>query len=55
MSSDRRVAVLQLKLIAAQAEKLAYDIENGKLWERDYEIATGALIRAMRDLPNRLR
>ena len=30
---DKIVAVMALKLIAAKAQKLAYDLENGKLWE----------------------
>ena len=33
MNEDKMVAVMALKLIAAKAQKLAHDLENGKLWE----------------------
>lgn len=32
---DTRLAIMALKLIAAKAERLAYDLENRRLWEGD--------------------
>ena len=32
---DKAVAVMALKLVAAKAEKLAHDLEKGRLWPGD--------------------
>lgn len=41
MSTDKQVAVMALKLIAAKAAKLADDLERGRLWEG--ELAEGVV------------
>jgi hypothetical protein len=48
---NRADAIVTLKAIAAQAEKLAADLTAGRLWEGEYTQAVAQLGRHMRDLP----
>ena len=50
--TDRRRAVVVLKMIAASAEKLASDLDGNRLWEREYGKAVAQIQRAIRDLPS---
>lgn len=34
---DKQRVILALKVIAAKAQQLAHDLENGGLWEHDLE------------------
>lgn len=45
-----RVAIMSLKLIAAKAEKLAYDLEHNKLWEGDLIAGTSEIQAALQDV-----
>ena len=49
---DRQRAILNLKLIAARAEKLAKDLEQGRLWEGEYSEGVAEIGNAFRDLPS---
>jgi hypothetical protein len=49
--ADRSRAVLVLQLIAAQAAKLADDLEHGRLWEGDYSEGVATLSSNVRQLP----
>ncbi len=51
MASNPKDAVPALRLIAAQAAKLADDIERGRLWEREYGEAVSVIRKALNDLP----
>lgn len=42
---SREGALLALKALAANAAKLAYDLEHGKLWEGEYPTAIAQLDR----------
>jgi len=46
---DKLRAVLALKLIAATAEKLARDLEQGRLWDGDLSRGLAEIQRQMRD------
>jgi hypothetical protein len=50
MSADRRETIATLRLIAAQAEKLANDLEGGRLWPGEFDQAAGVIRRAVDDL-----
>ena len=47
MFMSKRANVLNLKVVAALAEKLAMDLENNKLWEGDYEYRLHEIQRAL--------
>ena len=46
-----REAILGLRFIAAAAEKLASDLERGRLWESDYSKKVIELRQAINELP----
>jgi len=48
--SDKRLAVMTLKLIAAKAEKLAFDIEMGRLWGGDLSRGIGEIQTQLNDV-----
>jgi hypothetical protein len=52
VSGDRRLAVVNLRVIAALAEKLANDLEGNRLWEREFGQAMAQIQKAMRDVPS---
>ena len=41
--SDKASALLAIRILAAQAAKLADDLEKGMLWEGDYDEALGQM------------
>ncbi len=45
-----RNTVLSLRIIAGLAEKLANDVEAGKLWEGDFQDRYAEISRQMQDL-----
>lgn len=45
-----RQAILNLRIIAGLAEKLANDAEQGRLWEGDFQQRYGEIARHMEDL-----
>ena len=47
MASNRKMAAAYLKQIAASAETLAYEIENGKLWEGEFSQRIAAIRAAL--------
>jgi hypothetical protein len=47
--SNPKGAVAALRLIAAQAEKLANDVQAGKLWPGEYEDGLATISRALSD------
>lgn len=49
MSSNPTEAVPALRLIAAQATKLANDIEAGKLWPGQFQDAMAVIMQAAQD------
>jgi len=50
--SDRRMAVINLRAVAALAEKLASDLECGRLWEREFSAGMAQIEKAVRDVPS---
>lgn len=50
MNRDKKEALLLLKLIAAEAEKLALDLENNKLWEGDFKSRSSVIVAHSYDL-----
>lgn len=46
---DRQV-VLNLRIIAGLAEKLADDVDRGRLWEGEFQERYGEISRHMKDL-----
>lgn len=44
---DNRLVVLSLRAVAALAEKLADDLENGRLWPGEYSQAMAEIQRNM--------
>lgn len=53
--SQRQTAVLALKSVAAQAAKLADDLENNRLWDREFDVALGEIQRALQSVPAGVR
>lgn len=49
MSTDKTVAVMALKLIAAKAAKLADDLERGRLWEGDLAAGVAEIRKQLAD------
>lgn len=48
--TDEMMIVANLKIIAAQAQVLALELENNKLWPGDLEQKFGVIQRASRDI-----
>ncbi len=48
---NRQAAIVNLRLIAAQAEKLADDLEHNRLWPGEYSQGVTVIENAFRDLP----
>lgn len=48
-SSEKRAALLALRLIAAKADKLADDLEHSRLWEGDLSRGLGEIQVALED------
>lgn len=54
--SNKRVVVIALRLAAAQAEKLANDVENNQLWShRDFDKAISNAQSALTDAARNYR
>lgn len=51
MSFDKRRAAIALRAVAATAEKLADDIETGRLWPGEYEAALAQIGASLRSVP----
>lgn len=47
-----QVAALKLEAIAAMAASLAYDVRNGKLWERERDERVSAIRRELDAIPS---
>jgi hypothetical protein len=52
MTPESRLASVNLRVIAALAEKLALDVEAGRLWEGEFSSAMAQIQKAVRDVPN---
>lgn len=52
---DKRLAIMALKVIAAKAEKLAYDLENGRLWEGDLSRGVAEIQGQLNDVMQKAR
>jgi hypothetical protein len=44
---NKTSALMAIRLLAAQAAKLADDLEKGRLWEGDYDEALGQMQRSL--------
>ena len=53
--SDVRLAIMSLKLIAAKAEKLAYDLERGRLWEGELSQGISEIQKQLTDVMQNTR
>jgi len=51
MSEDRALAAANLRVVAAVADKLAKDLEAGRLWEGEFSAALGQIETALRHMP----
>ena len=51
--SDNILAVMALKVIAAKAEKLAYDLERNRLWEGELSQGVAEIYKALQDIKER--
>lgn len=49
MSDNPRDALAALRLIAAQAEKLAQDVERGRLWPGEFSAGIATIAKALED------
>ena len=49
MNESKSLAIMSLKLIAAKAEKLAYDLEHGRLWEGELGLGLQEIEKALDD------
>lgn len=50
--SERRSAVVNLRAVAALAEKLADDLEANRLWEGEFTQGMAQIQKAVRDVPS---
>jgi len=48
---DKQRAVVALRLVAAQAQKLADDLDAGRLWPGDLSDGLSTINTALRDMP----
>lgn len=49
-----QLAALNARALAAVAEKLAHDLEAGRLWPDDYLVALSLLRACLDDMPERI-
>lgn len=49
---SNKIAVMNLRVIATLAEKLASDLEGNRLWEGEFSTAMAQIQKAMRDIPS---
>lgn len=47
--SEKRTAEIKLRAVAAEAESLAHDLRNGRLWEGDCSRRIGAITQSLND------
>ena len=53
--ADNKLAIMSLKVIAAKAEKLAYDLEHNRLWEGQLQQGIEDITRQLRDVESAAR
>lgn len=51
---ETKLAAMNARALAAVAEKLAYDLEAGRLWPDDYTTALSLLRGYLNDMPGRI-